>query len=45
MGEINDGTGLSVLVDIGEVMGEIGVPIYIRIVLYKKTPSAGKWQV
>jgi hypothetical protein len=28
MGEINQGTALSVLVDIGEVMGEIGVPIY-----------------
>ncbi len=28
MGEINQGTGLSVLVDIGELMGEIGVPIY-----------------
>ena len=28
LGEINDGTGLSVLVDIGEVMGGVGVPIY-----------------
>jgi hypothetical protein len=28
MGEINDGTGLSVLVDIGEVMEGVGVPIY-----------------
>ena len=28
MGEINQGTGLSVLIDIGEVMDEIGVPIY-----------------
>ena len=28
LGEINDGNGLSVLVDIGELMGEIGVPIY-----------------
>ena len=28
LGEINEGTGLSVLVDIGEVMGEFGVPIY-----------------
>ena len=28
MGVINDGTGLSVLVDIGETMGEVGVPIY-----------------
>ncbi len=28
MGEINDGTGLSVLMDIGEVMGGVGVPIY-----------------
>jgi hypothetical protein len=28
MGEINDGTGLSVLVDIGEVMDGVGVPIY-----------------
>jgi hypothetical protein len=27
-GEINQGTGLSVLVDIGELMGEIGVPVY-----------------
>jgi len=26
--EINQGTGLSVLVDIGELMGEIGVPVY-----------------
>ena len=28
MGEINEGTGLSVLVDIGEVMEGVGVPIY-----------------
>jgi hypothetical protein len=28
MGEINQGTGISVLIDIGEVMGEINVPIY-----------------
>ena len=28
MAEINQGTGISVLIDIGEVMGEIGVPIY-----------------
>ena len=28
LGEINEGTGLSVLVDIGEVMGGVGVPIY-----------------
>jgi hypothetical protein len=28
LGEINQGTGLSVLVDIGEVMGEFGVPVY-----------------
>jgi hypothetical protein len=28
MGDMNEGKGLSVLVDIGEVMGEIGVPIY-----------------
>jgi hypothetical protein len=28
LGEINRGTGLSILVDIGEVMGEFGVPIY-----------------
>jgi len=28
LGEINRGTGLSVLVDIGEVMGEFGVPVY-----------------
>jgi len=28
MGEINNGTGLSVLVDIGEVMGDFGVPVY-----------------
>ena len=28
MGEINNGTGISVLIDIGEVMDEIGVPIY-----------------
>ena len=28
MAEINQGTGLSVLVDIGELMGEIGVPVY-----------------
>ena len=28
LGEINDGTGLSLLVDIGEVMGGVGVPIY-----------------
>ncbi len=28
MGEINQGTGISVLIDIGELMGEIGVPIY-----------------
>jgi hypothetical protein len=28
MGEINEGTGISVLIDIGEVMGGIGVPIY-----------------
>ena len=28
MGEINQGTGLSVLVDIGELMGEVGVPVY-----------------
>jgi hypothetical protein len=28
LGEINDGTGLSVLVDIGEVMDGVGVPIY-----------------
>ncbi len=28
MGEINEGTGLSVLVDIGEVMDSVGVPIY-----------------
>jgi hypothetical protein len=28
LGEINQGTGLSVLVDVGEVMGEFGVPVY-----------------
>jgi len=28
LGEINRGTGLSILVDIGEVMGEFGVPVY-----------------
>lgn len=28
MGEIDEGTGLSVLVDIGEVMGDFGVPVY-----------------
>jgi hypothetical protein len=28
LGEINEGTGLSVLVDIGEVMGDFGVPVY-----------------
>jgi len=28
MGEINEGTGISVLIDIGEVMGGVGVPIY-----------------
>jgi hypothetical protein len=28
LGEINEGTGLSVLVDIGEVMGGVGVPVY-----------------
>ncbi len=28
MAKINQGTGISVLIDIGEVMGEIGVPIY-----------------
>ena len=28
MGEINNGTGISVLIDIGELMGEIGVPVY-----------------
>ena len=28
LGEINDGKGISVLIDIGEVMPEIGFPIY-----------------
>jgi len=28
LGEINQGTGPSVLVDIGEVMGDFGVPVY-----------------
>ena len=28
LGEINDGTGISILIDIGESMEEIGVPIY-----------------
>jgi len=28
MGEINEGTGISVLIDIGEVMDGVGVPIY-----------------
>ena len=28
LAEINQGTGISVLIDIGEVMGEIGVPVY-----------------
>jgi hypothetical protein len=28
LGEINQGTGISVLIDIGELMGEIGVPVY-----------------
>ena len=28
MAEINQGTGISVLIDIGEVMGEIGLPVY-----------------
>lgn len=28
MGEINNGTGISVLIDVGELMGEIGVPVY-----------------
>ena len=28
IGDINQGTGISVLIDIGELMGEIGVPIY-----------------
>ena len=27
MGEINEGEGISVLIDIGELMGEIGVPV------------------
>jgi hypothetical protein len=28
LGEINRGTGISVLIDIGELMSEIGVPVY-----------------
>ncbi len=28
LAEINQGTGISVLIDIGEVMGEIGLPVY-----------------
>ncbi len=28
LGEINDGTGISVLIDIGEIMPDIGFPIY-----------------
>jgi hypothetical protein len=28
LAEINQGTGISVLIDIGEVVGEIGVPVY-----------------
>ncbi len=28
MGDMNEGKGISVLIDVGELMGEIGVPIY-----------------
>ena len=43
LGEINEGTGLSVLIDIGEVMGGVGVPIYTyRNFPRKAGPDRGK---
>ena len=51
LGEINEGTGLSVLVDIGEVMGGVGVPIYTYrnfprkpgLTVEKSLGGLGKW--
>jgi hypothetical protein len=34
MGDMNQGKGISVLIDIGELMGEIGVPVYT----YRNSP-------